>query len=69
MIYGITVLTNRVADPYSFHPDPDPDPASYDEHQSGTRALMTKNLKKNYSRKKYIYFFNKNCNLPIPRPP
>jgi hypothetical protein len=30
---------------------------------------MTKNWKKNYSCKKKLTFFIKNCNLPIPSPP
>ncbi len=45
---------SRVADPHSFHPDPDP--------ASGSRALMTKNWKKITAEKKLIF-------LPIPRPP
>ncbi len=36
--------------------------------QSGSRALMTKNLKKITAEKKN-FFLIKNCNLPIPRPP
>jgi hypothetical protein len=37
---SIKVL-NRVADPNSFHPDPDP--AFLGEYRSGSRGLMTKN--------------------------
>ncbi len=45
----LTVVLNRVADPHSFHPDPDP--AFWAEYRSGSgsRALMTKNWTKNYS--------------------
>ncbi len=37
--------------------------------QSGSRALMTKNWKKITGEKKIKFFFDQNCNLPIPRPP
>jgi hypothetical protein len=66
------VIKTRVADPHSFHPDPDPafrlntDP---DWIQSGCRALMTKNWKKITAEKKIKFFWIKNYNLPIPRPP
>jgi hypothetical protein len=40
-------MDTRVVDPYSFFPDPDPEFEAGD--QSGSRALMTKNWKKNYS--------------------
>jgi hypothetical protein len=46
--------------------DTDPDPIRI---QSGSRALMTKNLKKITAEKKLNFFLIKNCNLPIPRPP
>ncbi len=36
--------------------------------QSGSRALMTKNLKQITAEKKLNFFLIKNCNLPIPRP-
>jgi hypothetical protein len=41
----IIVPSFRVSDPYSFYPDPDPDPAfeAGDQSGSGSRALMTKN--------------------------
>ncbi len=35
-----------VADPHSFHLDPDPDPALKAEYRSGSRVLMTKKFKK-----------------------
>ncbi len=34
---------SRVVDPYSFFPDPDPDPEFDVGDQHGSRALMTKN--------------------------
>ncbi len=57
VLYLYLVLTThfRVADPHSFHPDPDPDPAFLGRIviririQSGSKDLMTKNYKKNYS--------------------
>ncbi len=44
--------------------DPDPDPIQY-----GSRALMTKNLKKITAENFFFFIYIKNCNLPIPRPP
>ena len=39
-------VKSRVVDPYSFFPDPDPDPEFDVGNQYGSRALITKNLKK-----------------------
>ncbi len=40
------VVITSVSDPYSFFPDPDPDPEVEAGDQYGSRALMTKILKK-----------------------
>ncbi len=57
----------RVVDPYTFFPDPDPEFDVGDQY--GSRALMTKNLKKITAENFFTFFLIKNCNLPIPRPP
>ncbi len=46
----------RVSDPYSF--DPDPDPAFEAGDQSGSKALMTKNLKKSTAGN-FFFFWSK----------
>jgi hypothetical protein len=45
-VYNINIVFSRVVDPYSFFPDPDPDPEFDVGDQYGSRALMTKNRKK-----------------------
>jgi hypothetical protein len=45
-----------------FRMNTDPDPIR-------VQGFMTKNWKKITSEKKLNFFFIKNCNLPIPRPP
>ncbi len=47
----------RVADPHSFHPDPDP--AFKDEYRSGSRAFMTKDWTKITDEKKLNFFWSK----------
>ncbi len=67
----------RVVDPYSFFPDPDPEFDVGDQYGSGSgsnsiriQGFNDQKLKKNYSWKFFfIFFYIKNCNLPIPRPP
>jgi hypothetical protein len=47
-----------VSDPYSFFPDPDPEvEAGRIRIQSGSRALMSENLKKITAEKKIKFFF------------
>jgi hypothetical protein len=43
-------------DPYSFFPDPDPDPEFDVGDQYGSRALMAKNLKKITTEIFFIFF-------------
>jgi hypothetical protein len=57
---------DSVSNPYSFYTDPDP--AFQAEYRSGSRVLMTKNLKK-FTAEKIIFFYIKSFNLPIQRPP
>ncbi len=59
---GVEVLggggtPGRFADPHSFHPAPDP--AFKAEYRSGSRSLMTKNLKKITAGKKLTFFWSK----------
>jgi hypothetical protein len=70
-------LSNRVADPHSFHPDPDP--AFQAEYRSGSntnpdpiriQGFNDQKLKKKITAEKNLNFFGiKTYNLPIPRPP
>jgi hypothetical protein len=58
------LLSDSVVDPYSFFPDPDPEFDVGDQYgsgsgfriQYGSRALMTKNLKK-ITAENFFYFF------------
>jgi hypothetical protein len=60
----------RVVDPYSFFPDPDLDPEFDVGDQygsgSGSRALMTKNLKKITAENFYIFFFDQKLQFTYP---
>jgi hypothetical protein len=66
------VPTARVADLHSYHPNPDPafrlktDPEPI---RIRIQGFNDQKLKKNYSWKKLTFFWIKNYNLPIPRPP
>ncbi len=75
----ISSVTDRVVDPYSFFTDPDPDPEFDvgDQYGSGSgsspiriQGFNDQKFQKNYSLKFFLnFFYIKNCNLPIPRPP
>jgi hypothetical protein len=65
-------------DPYSFFTDPDPDPEFDvgDQYGSGSgsnpiriQGFNDQNLKKIADENFFYFFYIKNCNLPIPRPP
>ncbi len=67
------LICARVADPHSFHPDPDPA-----EYRSGSntdtdpiriQGFNDQKLKKITAEKKLNFFLIKNYNLPITRPP
>ncbi len=60
------LLSVSVVDPYSFFTDPDPDPQFDVGDQYGSRALMTKSWKKNYSWKKNKFFFYQKLQFTYP---
>jgi hypothetical protein len=70
-MYMVLDDDTSVSGPYSFFTDPDPNPEveAGDQYGSGSRALITKNLKNITVEKNSIFFIIKNRNLPIPRPP
>ncbi len=59
-----------VSDPYSFFTDPDPEVEAGDQYGSGygsgSRALMTKNLKKITAEKKNYFFFDQKLHITYP---
>jgi hypothetical protein len=63
-------LESSVSDPYSFFTDPDPDPEveAGDQYGSGygSRAYVTKNLKKITAEKKIKFFFDQKLQFTYP---
>jgi hypothetical protein len=51
-IHPFRLPSSSVSDPYSFFPDPDPEVEAGGQYGSGSRALMTKKLKKITAEKK-----------------